>query len=145
MIRFLVVDDEPATARPLRELLEQDGHQAQASTTGADAVRALESAPFDAVMTDLEMPHVDGAEVLRVARERQPRACLVMVTSHAPARCHELGEAGACIVADKPLDYGAVTREVGACRARGGPSEDGTCRMRAAPPHERLYPVSRDP
>jgi CheY-like chemotaxis protein len=140
MARFLVVDDDHSTVRGLTRLLSEDGHDIAAFTTGAEAVEALSRDSFDAVLTDLEMPHVDGHEVMRATRERMPTACLVVVTAKAEQNAQELADAGACIVADKPMDYAGITKAVTDCRARGGPGAHGRCHLRSphAPPLTQL-------
>jgi CheY-like chemotaxis protein len=130
MVRFLVVDDEPASAEGLSRLLIDDGHEVSSFTEGAEAVEALLDESYDAVVTDLEMPGVDGHEVVRVTRERQPHACLVVVTARAAESHDTLAQAGACIVADKPIDYHTITRTVTDCRSRGGPGAHGKCHVK---------------
>lgn len=131
MPRFLVVDDDPAVVGGMTHLLRDDGHSVAPFTCGADAVHALSQGSFDAVVTDLEMPHVDGHAVVRAAREHQPHACLIVATSRPEERRDELVGAGACIVSDKPFAYDAVTKEIADCRARGGPGHHGRCPMRS--------------
>jgi CheY-like chemotaxis protein len=143
MARFLVVDDDPATVMSTSRLLTQDGHQVSSFTAGADAVDALSRASFDAVVTDLEMPDVDGHAVVRAARERHPHACVVVATARAEEKVHDLVSAGACIVADKPLEYGEVTKAIHDCHARGGPGPHGRCQMRSRPHGHQLVPLRR--
>jgi CheY-like chemotaxis protein len=143
MPRFLVVDDDPAAVASVSTLLVDDGHTVAPFTRGAEAVDALARESFDAVFTDLEMPHVDGHAVVRAAREHQPHACLVVATAKGPEGWADLVKAGACIVADKPFDYETVTTEVTSCRARGGPGASGRCHMRSRPDGHQLVPVSR--
>lgn len=143
MPRFLVVDDDPAAARAMSQLLRQDGHEVVTHTAGADAVDALPDGAFDAVLTDLEMPHVDGHAVVKAAREHQPHACLVVATVRANDEYHRLVDAGACIVADKPFEYDEITHEVHACRARGGPGAHGRCHMRSRPHGHQVVPQRR--
>lgn len=141
MIRFLVVDDDPSTVSGLSNLLKGDGHHVSPFTSGADAIVALSRDPFDAVITDLEMPHTDGHAVVRTTRERLPHACVVVATARAPQKHRELADAGACMVSDKPIDYEAITRAVAECRGRGGPGAHGQCHLRSeASP---LLPLSR--
>jgi len=143
MPRFLVVDDDPATVSGMTQLLTSDGHAVRAFTAGADALDALSRESFDAVVTDLEMPGVDGHAVARVTRERHPHACLVVVTARAEQAATALSAAGACVVADKPLDYDEVHRVVTECRARGGPGAHGRCHMRSRPHGHELVPLRR--
>lgn len=143
MPRFLVVDDDPSAVTGMTQLLTGDGHEVAPFTGGADAVDALSREPFDAIVTDLEMPHVDGHAVVRAARQHQPHACLVVATARAEEKLADLVEAGACIVADKPFEYGAITREVVECRARGGPEGHGRCHMQSRPHGHQLVPLRR--
>jgi len=128
--KYLVVDDDPSAVRALTRLLEGDGHAVSPFTEGIHAVDALAREPFDAVITDFDMPHVGGAEVVRAARQLAPGACVVVSTGNPEGR--RLVEAGACMVHDKPIDYDAIVVAVGACRARGGPGDGGTCHMKTA-------------
>jgi two-component system response regulator MprA len=131
MARFLVVDDDQITVHGMTRLLTDDGHDVAPFTKGADAVDALSRECFDAVLTDLEMPHVDGHAVVRVTREHSPRACLVVVTARADEKGQELADAGACIIVDKPIDLDGVTKVISECRARGGPGAHGRCHQRS--------------
>lgn len=141
--RFLVVDDDHATLRGMTTLLIDDGHDVSPFASGGDAVKALSTARFDAVVTDLEMPRVDGRAVVRATRTHHPDACLVVVSGRAEENLDDLVNAGACIVAQKPLDYEEVTRSVHECRARGGPGAHGRCHMRSRPHGHQLLPLRR--
>lgn len=132
MARFLVVDDDHITVRGMTRLLTDDGHDVSPFTTGADAVAALARESFDAVLTDLEMPHVDGHAVVRVTRKHSPHACVVVVTGCAEEQAQQLVEAGACIIVDKPLDLDGVAKAITECRARAGPGAHGRCHAQTA-------------
>ncbi len=67
-LRILVVDDDPILLKSLRDALEGDGHEivtACGGQAGIDLFRAAlnDREIFDAVMTDLGMPHIDGRQV----------------------------------------------------------------------------------
>jgi DNA-binding response OmpR family regulator len=143
MPRFLVVDDDPTTVSGMTDLLIGDGHTVAPFHGGGEAVDALSRESFDAIVTDLEMPHVDGHAVLRAARAHQRDACLVVATARAEEKHGDLVDAGACIVSDKPFAYAEVVREIGACRARGGPGPHGRCHMRSLPHGHQLMPLRR--
>jgi two-component system NtrC family sensor kinase len=71
--RVLVVDDEPEIAELLREMLEGAGYEVASAGSGRDALALLGTARFDAIVSDLHMPDVDGAALWREVRTREPR------------------------------------------------------------------------
>lgn len=70
--RILVVDDEPELANMMRSILEAVGHEVAVAESGAIALELLELARFDAIVSDLRMPDMDGAALWRAVREREP-------------------------------------------------------------------------
>ncbi len=131
MARILVVDDDHSAVTAVTRMLSGDGHDVAAFTEGAAAVEALSRESFDAVMTDLDMPEVDGHMVVRSARQHAPEACVVVVTARAQESEGTLTDAGACLVTDKPLAYDAVMKTITDCRTHGGPGGHGRCHMRS--------------
>ncbi len=83
-LRILVVDDDPVLLRSLREVLEADGHQVTAAPGGQAGVTAFETAPeerpFDAVITDLGMPGLDGARVASAIKSASPMMPVILLT-----------------------------------------------------------------
>ncbi len=118
MGNILVVDSHPAAARGLSRLLREDGHEVVALTSAKDALQLLARDSFDVVITDREMPDVDGDHIVEIARQHQPDACIVVVSVRAAQQFTRLMTLGACIVADKPLDYWKLTSLLDACRDR---------------------------
>lgn len=60
--RILVVDDEQAIRDLLVGLLSMEGHQVEAVRTGMEALQRLAEHPYDAIITDIRMPEMDGIE-----------------------------------------------------------------------------------
>ncbi len=81
----LVVDDEPDVLELIAEYLRNRGLRVTAAREGAAAVAALrqEAGRYRLVVTDLQLPGVDGLEVLRAAREVNPTCFVVIVTGYA--------------------------------------------------------------
>ena len=81
--RILVVDDLPANARLLSDLLIHAGHEISVADSGEAALRQLADADFDLVLLDVIMPGIDGYAVCRAIRADARMAALpvVMVTS----------------------------------------------------------------
>jgi len=65
MARILVVDDEQKMRHLLSMMLENRGHTADQAQDGREALQKLAQKPYDLVITDLRMPHVDGRELFR--------------------------------------------------------------------------------
>src|SRR2546428_68610 len=63
--KILVVDDESAILRLLREALTQWGYQVTSASSAAEALQALRGDMFDAVITDIRMPDMNGLELLK--------------------------------------------------------------------------------
>jgi CheY-like chemotaxis protein len=119
MPRFLVVDDDFASVTGLTFLLRSDGHDVTSCFAEADAVKESGHEAFDVVLTALNMSQTDGRAVVRAARKQQPNACLIVVAARADGIRHELQKAGACFIAEKPVDYDAVVETIAECRAHG--------------------------
>ena len=72
----------------LKEILECDGHQvhvADSGQSGLDAFRAAkkDGKPFDAVITDLGMPHLDGRQLAQILKKESPSTPIIMMTGWA--------------------------------------------------------------
>jgi DNA-binding NtrC family response regulator len=83
--RLLIVDDEEIALSNLQHVMEKEGYQVTATQSGAEAVALLETQGFDVVLTDLRMEGVDGMDVLKASRERQPDAEVIFITGFATA------------------------------------------------------------
>jgi CheY-like chemotaxis protein len=68
MARVLVVDDDPVLRDVLSIHLMQEGHVIRAAGNGAEALRRLKEEPFDLVLSDVDMPAMDGLELARAMR-----------------------------------------------------------------------------
>ncbi len=81
--KILVVDDELFFRHLYRDLLEDAGYTVVVCTNGDEAVRLLESEPFDLVLSDVVMPGRSGIDVLRFAKGLPSPPEVVMVTGYA--------------------------------------------------------------
>src|SRR3954468_5920864 len=81
MANVLVCDDE----RSIRELLEialrKEGHKVETVSSGEAALRKIESARYDVIVTDIKMPKIDGIEVLKYAHRVSPASAVVLITA----------------------------------------------------------------
>jgi two-component system NtrC family sensor kinase len=104
--RILVVDDEPEVAALMREVLEGAGFDVLAAESGAVALEMLAEARFDAVVSDVRMPDLDGPALWRRLRQEQPalagRVLFVSGDTLSDAARQSLAECGAPTL-DKPF------------------------------------------
>lgn len=115
MKQVLVIDDDAAAADGLRQLLTGDGYEVVALAHPETALAEIQQHRFDAVITDLEMPHVHGVEVVRAARARAASTVVLVVSAYTDSPAAEAAQlAGAARVFDKPLDYDALADELAA-------------------------------
>jgi CheY-like chemotaxis protein len=70
--RLLLVEDDSIVAAVIRGLLERQGHAICHVANGLAALAELAHAPFDAVLLDLDLPGVDGFQIARLIRQREP-------------------------------------------------------------------------
>lgn len=80
---ILVVDDEANVASTIRAILQLDGYDVVAATSGAEALRILGSREFDVVLTDLRLGDVDGIDIVREVQRSSPETAAVMLTGYA--------------------------------------------------------------
>jgi DNA-binding response OmpR family regulator len=79
-MRVLVVDDEEPLRRYLVPLLEGNGYTTTEAATGADALWQVEESPPDAMLLDLELPDMDGLDVIATVRRRPKYLPVLMLT-----------------------------------------------------------------
>jgi signal transduction histidine kinase/CheY-like chemotaxis protein len=80
MTKILVVDDEQPVRELLRDLLGDEGVEVTLAASGAEALARFEPGKFDAVLTDLGMPSMNGWELLRLIDERDQQVPLAVIT-----------------------------------------------------------------
>ncbi|HSS03323.1 MAG TPA: response regulator [Kofleriaceae bacterium] len=91
--RVLVVDDSPIVRDLLSELLTSVGLDVRSAADGAAALEMHTADPVDLIVCDVEMPVMDGFELLRRLRARSERVPVVMVTTRGSAADRSLAAA----------------------------------------------------
>jgi len=104
------VDDDEAACRLLSEVLERESYQIVRALSASEGLAKLgREGPFDAVLTDLRMPGSSGLDLLRVVRERDPNAIVIVLTAFGDAgTAGEAIRAGAHDFISKPYDIGEL-------------------------------------
>jgi len=139
--KVLLVEDNELFRGMLRSLLEMRGYGVVVAHSGPEGLAMAAAEPFDAVLTDLDMPGMDGFEFCQQFREQQKAAgtdvpVWIMTGTFRPALARKASSAGAVLVLRKPFpidDVCAQLEEEFAKRAHP-PGAGGSATPPGAPP-----------
>jgi two-component system response regulator HydG len=108
-LRILVVDDDHSMARTLTDILRVKGYAAEAAHSGSEALERVVEVSFDCVLSDIKMPEINGVELYRAIKARQPHLPVVFMSAYSSDSLVREGlEEGAIAVLTKPLDIGLL-------------------------------------
>ena len=103
--RILIVDDEQGIRAALGQLLEYEGYEVRAAANAVDGIAEYERFRPHLVFQDVKMAGIDGLEALRILRQKDPSAVVVMISGHATIQTAvEATQLGAYDILEKPLD-----------------------------------------
>jgi DNA-binding NtrC family response regulator len=112
--KLLVVDDDEPTCELLAATLRHEGHDVAWETAAELALARLRENDYDALLTDLAMPGVDGIELTRRALRIKPHLPVVVVTGHADLDAViSAMRSGAYDLITKPVDTKLLAHQVG--------------------------------
>jgi CheY-like chemotaxis protein len=114
MATILLVDDDPDMCRLLAAFLRMRGYVTLTALDGAEGLARVASSAPDAIITDVNMPGMDGIEMIRRLRADGHPGLPVLVYSalEGEAICHQARQAGAQAVLSKPAALRDVLGEV---------------------------------
>src|SRR5207247_6629297 len=78
----LVVDDDALIRGSLGEMLRREGYQVYEAASGTEALKIATSASPSLVVTDFNMPEIDGMQLLRELHARKPDLPVILVTGY---------------------------------------------------------------
>jgi len=120
--KLVLIDDDPSMVRLLARIIERAFRQEIEMQPYSDPALAqdhLERELVDIVVTDLEMPEINGLNILRIAKSRNPCAQVLLVTGHSSVRALlEALEHGASDYLLKPVDEASFLQLIGDAMAR---------------------------
>ena len=82
-MHILLIDDDETHLRTLDESLTARGHRVSRASSGMEGLRLVEAAPPELVISDIQMPGMDGVAILKTFRERFPDVPVILMTGHA--------------------------------------------------------------
>jgi CheY-like chemotaxis protein len=110
---ILLVDDDAVVRGAVAEALDARGFDVTTAADGIDAFLLLGSSRFDVIVSDVEMPNLDGITLLRLAAQKGIRTPVVFLAGtigeHDRRVCADLGAAA---IFDKPIEVDALAREI---------------------------------
>jgi len=122
----LVVEDEKLLNWSLASSLSKWGFEVRPVFTGVDALAQIEKSGFDVVLLDYRLPDMDGLEIAKLIRQRQPGAVIFLLTAF---QLNELSVDAGLIDSyfNKPLDLQQLHVALGRIpRLRPGEKKPGT-------------------
>jgi len=121
----LVVDDEDFVRSVIIDVLATLGHQVDAASGGAEALRRCEQMRYDLIVSDLRMPKMDGAALYQALRDKygsaMPRMIFVTGQAHSLDYAGFLGIAGVPVLA-KPFTVDRLQKAVSRTLSTEGPT-----------------------
>ena len=128
MAIILVIDDEKAVRDTMRRLLERQGHEVREAANGREALKAAPD--YDLVITDINMPEMDGIEVIMALAERRPGLPVIAISGGGRLPKDLLLSSadmlGAVQTLPKPFDLSELNEAVDRALASGRPEGDST-------------------
>jgi two-component system cell cycle response regulator len=112
---ILVIEDNPTNRELVAYLLGKRGHAILTAADGADGLRVLREQPVDLVLCDLQMPRVNGYELVREVRadaKLRGLAVLAVTALSMPGDRNKALDAGFDGYFSKPIDPAAFTGQV---------------------------------
>lgn len=105
-MRVLLVEDNQQLAEMLADRFASEGHAIDREADGAQALALLRHASFDLVILDINLPGMDGTQVLRELRARGDRTPVLILTARSELDDRIIGlDLGADDYVVKPVDY----------------------------------------
>jgi two-component system response regulator PilR (NtrC family) len=119
MPKLLIVDDEQGIREMLEIYLRREGYDVLTAADGETALAQCHKTPFDVVIADIKMPHMDGISLLNKVKEFSPETIFIMITAFASFEtAKESMKKEAYDYITKPFDVEEVKKKIEAALAR---------------------------
>ncbi len=117
--KVLLVDDEVDFLETLSERMRVRGMDVTTSASPLDALKKVQEKDYDAIIMDLKMPQMDGLQLLKVLKEKNPDLQIILLTGHATVeKGIEAMKLGATDFLEKPVDLKVLTEKIHKAQAK---------------------------
>ena len=108
-MKVLIIDDERAIRRALKEILEYENCQVLEAENGKDGLELIRSNSLDVIFCDIKMPLVDGMELLQQIQTEGNEVPIIMISGHGTLETAvQAIKIGAFDFIEKPLDLNRI-------------------------------------
>src|SRR5215470_17378084 len=105
-IKVLVIDDDPAMLGLAKFHLLEKSYEVVTASTGEEGIQLVRKTGFDLVLTDFNLPDLDGIELVKLIKEASPETEIIMITGYGSvSRAVEAIRAGAFYYIEKPIEF----------------------------------------
>ena len=111
MAKLLIIDDERGIRNTLREILADEGHEAEVAENGKQGLEMAQAKAYDLIFSDIKMPEMDGLELLSALKQgdETSETPIVMISGHGDVETAvQALKAGAYDFLLKPLDLNRI-------------------------------------
>ena len=77
---ILIIDDDPQMRSMLSSILKEDGYSVETVENGKKAIKTCEKVPFDLALIDVNLPDIEGVELLPKLKQMQPKMVKIIIT-----------------------------------------------------------------
>jgi len=117
--KVLLVDDEQEFVETLAERMRARDMVVSTATSPIDAIDKANKESYDAIVLDLQMPEMDGLEVLKLLKEKNPDLQIILLTGHATVeKGIQAMKFGAMDLVEKPADIKILTEKIKEAQAK---------------------------
>lgn len=111
--QMLIVDDSATMRNMIKAVVQEMGHQCHTAQDGEKAFKLCQAQQFDLIITDINMPNMDGIELIRLIRESHNATPILVITTEGGENVKQAGKAaGASGWIVKPFNPDTLKRAI---------------------------------